>query len=1375
MNYRVSFRRVWHLSVLIVFFALLGTSLRVSAYSNETVEEEDPYRVFLPFVSLGSSVTGSVDVLTGLTGFEPTVAVVNPRNPAQVAVARGCTVLISNDYGQTYPISRSTTIRCSGDPSIAFDSQGRLFVSHLSRVVAGGELRVFAGQIADTTTPSPNPLTDTYTPIQVSLTDGLADDKQWLAADANPTSPSRDNLYLVWAQDPRIPASPNTAILFSMSTNQGVNWSAPQALSPVDNDGDGLVDEDQVDGMDNDGDGLIDEDPPEGFVWPPHVAVASNGDVYVAYHTDTCGTANAGTIPLLRDGNGGANFAAGNVPQASTAFGPGQATVTCNIQGSGNEITGTDFWLQGTMQPWILPDPVRAGNVYVVANDDPNNIYANGDDADVVVARSTDFGTTFTVRRVDHGPGQSFAVMPTAHIDQDGNIAVHWYDNRSGAMNAGTSGFANGSPNFLLDLYGTVSTDAGLTFANDFRINDALFDPDVGAGCRFGPPGSGCQTTNAGFILNTLRIGEYNGIWAVDGIGYAVWTGNNTPPPGATAPQTTIFDLFSILGAYPDRLEPNEAIDFAAVAALGSDDTYNEARLTLHSATDADFFKVVALHTGKLQAEIEFNEVIAAIELQAVDMYGNVVGIGTTNTVLTGSSVSTITIPVVAGETYFFQVLDPNAPNTFPPQTSYDLTIVNTAAPVPFGLDLEAGSDSGISDFDNVTNVDLPTIRLRVDEEPLSGLSFSPTNDGDLTDDPPGYKVQVFRNGTSAGFGTAVLGQPGVYQLSFSGTPLLEGANSLTARVHIVDPSDDPGVPGTAHVTGGGSESGSLLVTLDTVAPPAPSVPDLLASSDSGPSDADNVTQVNPPAFQGTGEANAQIRILANGDVVGEGVIGSDFSDGVPGNGLGAWEVTIEPLDDGTYDITAVAEDLAGNISPPSAAMAPQLVIDTADGGGMPQRPTLDLLDAFDTGWSNLDNVTNLTTLDFRVSAESGTTVVIKDGNTVIDTFVMPAVNFAVRTLNLAEGPHPLSTESTDMAGNTSHQSKESLVTVDETAPVAAAPDLPAFSDTAGVDDDDVTTISDPSFVGQEETNVLVRVYANGVQVGQGLVGADGSDGVPANGLGAYKVSIAPLNDGVYDITIELEDQAGNVSSVSPPLSVTIANQVLNLSGASAGVTVNLDNNQVTGFPGYPSAGSVVGILGIPTVNLDVNGQDLSILGTSLDDNLSFMPTGSQGGTVTRAESSQVLHLAGIGGTFEIDPAAGTDTVAVIGTSLDDLVTAMVDVTSAVQVNSLQNVTMPTANVERLDIFSDQGKDTLDVFVYDTVNANLFVDAGEPASTNPVADRFNVYAASPQGHLQKQPGGPVQGSGSVFVTYPMTTLAGSRIDYAHVEKISLIK
>jgi hypothetical protein len=64
-----------------------------------------------------------------------------------------------------------------------------------------------------------------------------------------------------------------------------------------------------------------------------------------------------------------------------------------------------------------------------------------------------------------------------------------------------------------LDLFTTISNDGGLTFASESRINDAPFDPDLGAPDRFPPTG-------------TLRIGEYIGVAVSNGLAHSVWTGN---------------------------------------------------------------------------------------------------------------------------------------------------------------------------------------------------------------------------------------------------------------------------------------------------------------------------------------------------------------------------------------------------------------------------------------------------------------------------------------------------------------------------------------------------------------------------------------------------------------------------------------------------------------------------------------------------------------------------------------------------------------------------------------------------------------------------------------------------------------------------------
>ncbi|MEU2396020.1 Ig-like domain-containing protein [Streptomyces sp. NPDC007369] len=1083
----------------------------------------------------------------GNTGFEPHNATANPRRPGQVAVMQGCTIRIDNNYGKDgFPVTRTSTLPCSGDPVLAFDSQGRLFVTHLSTNFNSttGRFGVGAAQINDTTTAN----TQTYTATQVSGNSPSNHDKPWLVADANPASPYRDSLYLVWTHL----TGPQWQIQFSRLTPGATAWSPPSVLSAAG----------------------------EGNVWPSHAAVAANGDLYVAYHANLCnegfdGAANQGTTQLLRDGSGGADFAAGTVQQRESAFTAGQSTVTCNVQSDpGNDVPGTDFWLQGSMQPWILPDPARPGNVYVIANDDPDNTFAGGDDADVVIARSTDHGRTFTRGRVDHGPGQTFAVMPTAHIDQDGNAAVTWYDNRSGRRNNGTG--PNGGSNFLLELYGTTSRDGGLTWSPDFRVGDAPFDPDLNAPCRF--------SCTAGSTQQTLRIGEYNGLWTVDGIGYATWTGNTTPPTAtaqAQGAQTTYFDVFSTLAAFPDPAEPNESADAAVAAALGSDDRFNRARLTLHTATDVDFFRIEPRHTGHVTAEVTFNEVVSPLLVRAYDKYGRLLAAGTAATARPGTSTSRLAVPVVQDEPYFLaisdrDVADPSRPGdaspTDPPQAVYDLAVANRAAPEPFGLDLKRESDSGRFDNDDVTRIAGPDLLLRVNDAELraAGIALSPQNaTPELDDDAPGFKVAVERDGQRVGFAQPVdpVAKPGLYRIRLDPV-LTEGENLITAEVIVLDPSDDPRTAGTSHVTGSGAESAHrLLVTLDTTPPALPAAaPDLLPSSDTGGNDADNITTLVKPAFQGASvEPNALVRLLA--------------------------------------------------------------------------------------------------------------------------------------------------TPATGGAG--------------------------------------------PAVVGKD-------TVTSG---------------------GEYQVVSSALRDGTYGIGVQLEDLAGNVSQTSPVLGVTVAKYALRLTGATSGLVVDIADGRVTGYPGVP--GGFVGILGIPLVHLDASGRGAAVLGGARDDRLTFTPTGTDSGRLTRAASAQTLNFLHVAGDVTVSPEGGDDEVTIVGTTRGDRIRSVVDAFTTLRVEALPldlrapqklrallGLRITTGQTERIGVLAGGGQDTVDITVDDTVGAQLSVDGGAPTGVEPQkGDELVVRAGSPNAVMQEDRA-EKSGAGSVFVGYPETTRAKTRVDFSDIESVT---
>ncbi len=190
-------------------------------------------------------------------------------------------------------------------------------------------------------------------------------------------------------------------------------------------------------------------------------------------------------------------------------------------------------------------------------------------------------------------------------------------------------------------------------------------------------------------------------------------------------------------------------------------------------------------------------------------------------------------------------------------------------------------SDSGRSQFDNVTNVSEPTIFIRLadggllNDLPGNGISDTPPAGVipipySLPGATPGFDVAIFdgdNTQTPVGFATPVGPPfPGLYEYTFA-TQLADGVHNIVAEVQMIDPA----IPTE---TGFGGQSTSLPITVDTVPPPVafgtPGVANsgLAAGSDSGvqsfPSTTgDDITNVAAPTFYGVAEANAVVRVYA--------------------------------------------------------------------------------------------------------------------------------------------------------------------------------------------------------------------------------------------------------------------------------------------------------------------------------------------------------------------------------------------------------------------------------------------------------------------------------------------------------------------------------
>nr|WP_111656736.1 Ig-like domain-containing protein [Isoalcanivorax indicus] len=181
--------------------------------------------------------------------------------------------------------------------------------------------------------------------------------------------------------------------------------------------------------------------------------------------------------------------------------------------------------------------------------------------------------------------------------------------------------------------------------------------------------------------------------------------------------------------------------------------------------------------------------------------------------------------------------------------------------------------------------------------------------------------------------------------------------------------------------------------TLDNTPPPVPVVSGI--SDDTGVSDSDGITQDNTLLFQGTGEAGSLITVYLDGTPLGTTL--------VDGTGVWTFDHSGTTLPDGTYAITATAEDSLGNTSALSGALT--VVIDT-----QAPVPTLD-----QDGAQLNDSTPTLT----GTTEPGASVVVVVDGETYTTTADATTGQWSVTvTEELADGQHPVEITITDLAGN---------------------------------------------------------------------------------------------------------------------------------------------------------------------------------------------------------------------------------------------------------------------------------------------------------------------------------------------------------------------
>jgi hypothetical protein len=459
------------------------------------------------------------------------------------------------------------------------------------------------------------------------------------------------------------------------------------------------------------------------------------------------------------------------------------------------------------------------------------------------------------------------------------------------------------------------------------------------------------------------------------------------------------------------------------------------------------------------------------------------------------------------------------------------------ASTIPFGLilaaepatapstpDLAAGSDTGSSNSDNITQT-------------LNGLVFTGTAEAGTT-------VRIYGGATEIGTSLTSAG----------------GTWSITTTVALPDNTANVVTATAQHPAGAeGSASAPLTVTTDNTAPAAaPSVPDLAASSDTGTSNTDNITADTTPTFTGTSEAGATVQLRADGNVVGTGVATGT-----------SWTVTANALAAGTYLFTATQLDAAGN-GPSPASGSLSVEINTA----VPAAPSApDLVAASDTGPSNTDNITSDTTPTFTGTAAANSTVDLIVGAVVVGSATADGSgNWTITSIPVAPGTHSFTATATNLVG-TSTPSPALSVTV-QTSLAVTVNEAAGQTDPTSTAPINFTVVFTNPVGNFAAADVSISGTAGGTKTAT-VTGGPTSYNVAINGMTTAGTVIVSLAAGVAT------DSAGNANTASTSTDNTVTwapgaptvtvNQVTGQPDPTATSPINFTivfSSPVTGFTG---------------------------------------------------------------------------------------------------------------------------------------------------------------------------------------------------------------
>ncbi|CGM81857.1 Ig domain-containing protein [Salmonella enterica subsp. enterica serovar Typhi] len=315
----------------------------------------------------------------------------------------------------------------------------------------------------------------------------------------------------------------------------------------------------------------------------------------------------------------------------------------------------------------------------------------------------------------------------------------------------------------------------------------------------------------------------------------------------------------------------------------------------------------------------------------------------------------------------------------------------------------------------------------------------------------------------------------------------VEGVNNLTFTVEDV---------------AGNKKDFSFSYVIDTVAPvpPTVSLEDFVVLPNGIILSGNDL-----PALVGTAEPKSTILLMRDGKLY----------DSIEVDSNGTWNYQFSnKFLQGAYDIEIISQDAAGN---KSSTVKYSFTIQTEV---VPPKAELDASDDSGAKGDWITNKHNALTL-LGTADRFATINILIDGKTIGVTTADADGNWNFDiSRNLSDNVYKITVESIDPLGRTS--SVDYQLTIDSFTPIPTV--MLHDSAGSGVKGDMITKINTPLFTGMAEANAKVSIYVDGVLSGEAIAGDDG--------VWNFQFTTA-LSDGSHDVTVKVEDIAGNTASSS--------------------------------------------------------------------------------------------------------------------------------------------------------------------------------------------------------------------------------------------------